>query len=183
MFNVIGRMQFRPQPIVIAMEQFMPTGLEVEIDGKKYDLIQGQVYLIQEDGENRVVFSYNGGKYILRNPYPKELSDDIDEGKPEINYIKREHDKTVDYYILLNVRTIKLKVYATVTEPTPAPAISLYVADKVIDITQLDTWQDINVEFPKRIPMSIMYIDVKDKKNAPERYSIRGNIKDWEFTS
>jgi len=181
--NVIGGMLFRPQPIVIAMEHHkLIEGLDkIEIEGKEYPLLYTGIYF-RTIPRLIVKYPYNCGMYILRNPYPKELS--VDEAKPEINYIKiSTYQKIIDYYLLLNVRRIKLKVYAHVTHPQPSPQISLYVADEVIDITKLETWQDINVEFPKRIPMSIMYIDVKDKKNEPDTYSIHGNIKDWEFIS
>ena len=174
---MLGSMLYRPQPIVIAMEQFMEVGNTMEINGKEYDVIHAKLTPV----EVGVGYAYNGGMYILRNPYPKSLQ--VDEDKPEINYTKTSRYKLVDYYLLVNVRKIKLKVYAKVTNPEPAPKIALYVADKVIDIEQLETWQDVQIEFPKRIPLSIMYMDVKDKEDAPDMYLIYGNIKDWEFTS
>jgi len=168
---------FKPQPTVIAMKRFMEVGNTIEIDGRNYDITHAKLTPVT----GGIGYAYNSGAYILRNPYPKSLQ--ADEDKPELNHIKTSRYEALDYLLLVNVSKVKLKVYVKVTNPDPAPDIALFVGDMAVDIRLLDTWQGLEVAFPRRALLSTVYLDVKDKSSAPDLYQIYGNIKDWEFTA
>jgi hypothetical protein len=164
------------------MEQKIPTGQTIDIGGKSYNLIVALATYIdyRPPHPDAIGLTYNAGMYLLQNPYPKDLPST--EPKPQMLYYKTTGSKLVQYFLLVNVKTIKLKINLSEPDPTIQP-VSLYAGDTKVDVTQLGVWQDIVISFNKRQTMTAMYLDLKDKEHAPNAYTIRGEIDAWEFTS